>query len=277
MNGRKGGKKTSSAGGDLSLLKVVTVIQTRTGSTRLPGKVLKPLGGKPSFVRMVERVKESLSAGEVVVATTVLPEDVIIERICDYEGIPCFRGHPTDLLDRHYEAARSFGADVVVKIPSDCPLIDPGVVDRVILYFLRHRRHYDYVSNLHPQTYPDGNDVEAMHMGVLETAWREASRGFEREHTTPFIWDNPGRFRIGNVAWELGLNYSMTYRWVLDYREDYDVISPVYEHLSRENPLFGIGDILRFLDDHPHIRSRNAGYLGTGWYMHHREELKTIG
>ncbi|MBF0556007.1 MAG: NTP transferase domain-containing protein, partial [Nitrospirae bacterium] len=141
-------------------MNIMTIIQTRTGSTRLPGKVLLPLGGKPLFVRMVERVKQTSLAGNIVVATTRDAEDDIIEQFCLREAIKCFRGHPVDLLDRHFQAAITFGADAVVKIPSDCPLIDVGVIDQVLGFFIEHPGEFDYVSNLHPATYPDGNDVE---------------------------------------------------------------------------------------------------------------------
>lgn len=254
----------------------MTVIQTRTGSTRLPAKALLQIGGKPGFVRMVERVKQSSLAGVVLVATTLDNEDNIIEDLCRDESIPCFRGHPLDLLDRHYKAAAAYGADVVVKIPSDCPLVDVAVIDRVIGYYIENREKFDYVSNLHPATYPDGNDVEVFSLEALTAAWREAEKDYEREHTTPYIWENPERFRIGNVAWETGLDLSMSHRWVLDYREDYDFIQQVYNALSQDNPFFGIDDILTFLAENPSVRSLNEKYAGVNWYRHHINELRTI-
>lgn len=255
---------------------IITVIQTRTGSKRLAGKVLLPLGGKPVFVRMAERVKKSSLAGYVIIATTLDKEDDIVERHCLEESIPCFRGHPFDLLDRHYKAAMKYGADVVVKIPSDCPVIDVSVIDRVIGFFADHAGEFDYVSNLHPATYPDGNDVEVFTMEALTVAWKEALKDFEREHTTPFIWEKPDRFRIGNVAWENGLDFSMSHRWVLDYEEDYHVIQALYNGLSAENPFFGIEDILAFLDKNPAAFRLNEKYAGVNWYRHHINELRTI-
>jgi len=172
--------------------------------SRFPKKVLKPLFGKPLFVRMVERVKAAQRTQEVIVATTHLQEDDVIERICVKEGLTCFRGHPTDLLDRHYQAALLHQADAVAKIPSDCPLIDPKIIDRVFDFYIKNHERFDYVSNLHPPTYPDGNDVEIMSFSSLQTAWREARKDYEREHTTFFLWDQPHRFRIGNLLWEKG-------------------------------------------------------------------------
>ena len=256
--------------------RIVTIIQTRTASTRLPSKALLPLGGKPLFVRMAQRVRRSSLAGNVIVATTTDKSDDIIENICIDESIPCFRGHPLDLLDRHYRAAAAHNADAVVKIPSDCPLIDVGVINRVIGFFVESRGKFDYVSNLHPATYPDGNDVEIFTVEALTEAWEKADKDFEREHTTPFIWENPEWFRIGNVQWEKGLDYSMSHRWVLDYAEDYHLIQAVYNALAPANPFFGIDDILVFLSENPSVRTLNEKYAGINWYRHHIDELRTI-
>ncbi len=257
-------------------MNIITLIQTRTGSTRLPAKVLLPLGGKPLFIRMVERVRQASFSGKVVIATTYDANDDIIEQICSTEAIPCFRGHPLDLLDRHYQAAVRYGADAVVKIPSDCPLIDVQAIDRVLAFFITHIERFDYVSNLHPATYPDGNDVEVFTIDALKTAWTYARRWLEREHTTPYMWENPERFRIGNVHWETGLDYSMSHRWVLDYKEDYELIQAVYNALADNDQCFSIGAILSFLEKNPSIRKLNERYAGVNWYRHHLDELKTI-
>ena len=154
---------------------------------------------------MVERVQKSSLAGTIVIATTTESSDDIIEKLCVKEGLNCYRGSQNDLLDRHYQAAKFYNADAVVKIPSDCPLIDPVVIDKVLQYYLEN--DFAFVSNLHPATYPDGNDVEIMSMAAMTKAWQEATRPMEREHTTPYIWENPNLFTIGNVAWETGLDY----------------------------------------------------------------------
>lgn len=255
---------------------IVTVIQARTGSTRLPNKIMRPLLGKSLLARMVERVNAAERVGTVVVATTIDPSDDPVAAVCAAEGFNCFRGDPLDLLDRHYQVGRRYEAGTVIKIPSDCPLIDPRIIDRVIGYYLDHRDLYDFVSNLHPATYPDGNDVEVMRMTALATAWREANRPLEREHTTPFIWENPDRFQIGNVAWETGLDYSKSHRWTIDYEEDYEFIRAVYESLYPDNPRFSLEDIISFLDDHPDITAINNRYAGEYWYRHHWDELKTV-
>jgi spore coat polysaccharide biosynthesis protein SpsF len=258
-------------------MNTVIVIQARTGSSRLPGKVLLPLAGKPLLVRMVERVKASKAANSIVVATTQDMEDNIIEDLCKEHSIACFRGHPTALLDRHYKAALQFNADVVVKIPSDCPLIDPAIIDKVIMYYKDQHGNFDYVSNLHPASYPDGNDVEVMNVDTLAIAVHEAKKEYEREHTTPFIWEHPKRFRIGNLAWETGLNYSMTHRFTIDYQEDYDFIKRVYDELwTEQRPIFSMEDILGLLEEHPKIMAINQQYVGVNWYRHHLNDLQTV-
>jgi spore coat polysaccharide biosynthesis protein SpsF len=255
---------------------VLTVIQTRSASSRLPNKILYPLMGKPLLVRMVERVKSAKLSEIVVVATTTNSEDDMIEEICYKEKICCFRGNPTDLLDRHYKVASLFGAEIIVKIPSDCPLIDPKIIDKVISYYLCHQSDFDFVSNLHPATYPDGNDVEIMPFNILEISWKKANKDFEREHTTPYIWDNPDIFRIGNVTWESGLNNSMTHRWTIDYEEDYIFINAIYNQLYEKNPAFGLYDILDLLKRKPILKEINNKFIGVNWYGHNLNELKTI-
>lgn len=259
------------------IVKVLAVIQARCGSTRLPGKVMLPLAGKEALCRLVERVRRSAMLAHTMVATTTSAEDDVISYLCEREGFSCFRGHPTDLLDRHYQAGLAFEADAVVKIPSDCPLIDPSIIDRVVFHYKINNRSFDYVSNLHPPSYPDGNDVEVFSMRVLSTAWHEAERSFEREHTTPFIWDNPDRFRLGNVSWEAGIDYSMSHRWVLDYPEDYQFIKRVYEELYPANRDFALEDVLRLLAEKPEIGEINRMHAGQNWYGRHIGELKTIG
>jgi spore coat polysaccharide biosynthesis protein SpsF len=225
---------------------------------------------------MAERVQASHLGKNIVVATTTDTVDDMVESLCLAENIPCFRGHPTDLLDRHYKAALKFNADVVVKIPSDCPLIDPAVIDKVLNTFVDNVENVDFVSNLHPATYPDGNDVEVMPLQTLKEAYENAIRPMEREHTTPYIWENPDKFRLLNVEWETGLDYSMSHRWTIDYPDDYAFIKKVYDELYLENPTFGLNAILNLLETKPEIAAINAHYAGVNWYRNHLDELKTI-
>lgn len=252
----------------------MTIIQARMSSSRLPGKVMLPILGKPLLYMMMQRLKASKLSGKLVVATTNDPEDDIIEGLCAAEGWRCYRGDKYDLLDRHYQASMVYEADIVLKIPSDCPLIDPVIVDNVIGYFLENS--FDYVSNLHPATYPDGNDVEIMTQSTLWQAWSQAHKDFEREHTTPYIWENTSLFRIGNYNWPLQKDLSMSHRFTIDYPEDYTFIKTVFEKLYPENPMFGLTDILQLLDKEPAIYNINAKYAGVNWYRNHLDELHTI-
>lgn len=258
-------------------MKIVVVIQARTGSTRLPNKVMMPLAGRPLLERMIERVTAASLPSEVIVATTTERDDEPIRRLCDEFGVRCYSGNPTDLLDRHYRAGLACSADVVVKIPSDCPLIDPRVIDRVIGFYAGSAASYDFVSNLHPPSYPDGEDVEVMPINLLESAWREATLPYEREHTTPFFWEHPERYRIGNVRWERDVDYSMSHRWTIDYLEDYEFLAAVYDELcTPERSVFGIDEILALLDERPDIMAINAHLAGVNWYRHHLDDLRTI-
>lgn len=246
-------------------------------SSRFPAKVLRPLAGAPLLLRQLERMQTAKTRFTTVVAIPAGAADDALLEPCEEAGVPCYRGHPTDLLARHLGAARAHDADVVVKIPSDCPLIDPAVIDQVLSVFLEDPERYDFVSNLHPATWPDGNDVEVMTMACLEEAAHEARAAHEREHTTPFLWDQPGRFRIGNVTWKTGRDLSMSHRFTVDYPEDYALVCAVYESLwTAERPVFSLTEILDLLDRQPELAALNVRYAGVNWYRHHLGVLHTV-
>lgn len=259
-------------------MRIVAVIQARVGSSRLPGKVLLPLRGRPLLERMLSRVAHARELDEVVVATTRLAADDSIRALMASLGVRCVSGDPTDLVDRHLAAARATNADAIVKIPSDCPLIDPTVIDQTVGYFRSQFPRFAFVSNLHPPTWPDGNDVEVMSREALEITVREATRPFEREHTTPFIWDQPARFALGNVTWSTGLDLSASHRLTLDYPEDYALISTVFEAIGHgDNPPFSVAAIVDYLNAHPAVKALNAAHLGRSWMSGHAHELRTLG
>jgi spore coat polysaccharide biosynthesis protein SpsF len=257
-------------------MNILTVIQARMSSSRLPGKVMLPLASEPLLLRMAQRVTASKKKGLVLIATTTGSEDDVIEALCNKENILCFRGSKDDLLDRHYQAGMLYKADVVVKIPSDCPLIDPEIIDEVIGFYLRKKSSFDYVSNLHPPSFPDGNDVEVMSINALKVAWLGARKQYEREHTTPYFWENPEIFRLGNYTWKTKLDYSASHRWTIDYQEDYQLIAAVFDHLHTSGKIFTMRDILALLEELPHIADINRIYNGVNWYRHYMSELKTI-
>lgn len=256
--------------------KIVIVVQARMSSSRLPGKVMLPVLGESLLFRMMERLQMIKHKAQFVIAIPEGRQDDIIEQECIQMGVPCYRGSLNNLLDRHYQAAKLYDAGIVLKIPSDCPLIDPRIVDEVLDFYFENEGVYDYVSNLHPATFPDGNDVEIMTMDCIERARREAARPLELEHTTPYIWENPDKFRIGNVTWSAGKDYSMSHRFTIDYPADYEFIKAVFEELYTKKADFSCGDILQLLESRPDIYRINSTYSGVNWYRNHLDELKTI-
>ena len=227
--------------------KVVAVVQARTDSTRLPGKVLKEICGKPMLLLMLERLSHSKSIDEIVIATTTNAKDDTIFELGKKNGYSVFRGSEFDCLDRHYQVGKKFNADYVAKITSDCPLIDPHITNLVINYFLNNVDDFDYVSNAHPATFPDGLDMEIFHLSTLEKAWRETTIPEHREHTTTYIWSQPSKFRLGNVVMPGGRNLFMQERWTVDYKEDFEFVKTVYENLYENGKIFLMDEILDFL------------------------------
>ena len=254
--------------------KVITIVQARMSSSRLPGKVMKAILGQPILGRQLERMKHSKLCGQIVVATSINENDNIIEDYCIQNNIEVFRGDEDDVLDRHFQCALKYQADIVAKIPSDCPLIDSSIMDKVFDFFFSNQ--FDFASNLHPASYPDGNDVEVFTISALEKAAKEASKKLEREHTTPYFWENPHLFKIGNVSWEKGFDYSMSHRFTLDYLEDFLFIKKVFEELYPINANFSLDDILQLLASKPDIYEMNSQYAGVNWYRNHLDELQTI-
>jgi spore coat polysaccharide biosynthesis protein SpsF len=247
-------------------MRVLGIVQARLGSTRFPAKIFKEVLGKSLLEIQVERMSKSKSFTEIVIATTTNRNDDLLYNYCLSRGWKTFRGSETDLLDRHYKVALEYNADAVVKIPSDCPLIDHNIIDKVVDYYTENYPQYDYVSNLHPPTYPDGNDVEIMSLNTLKTAWENAEKVYQREHTTPYIYENYTIFKIGNVIWETGLDYSNSVRLTIDYPEDFDLIKKIIEELYPQNPDFTLMDIINLLDNRSDIAQLNNLHNGKFWY-----------
>lgn len=226
--------------------KIIPIIQARMGSTRLPCKVLEDLAGEPMLACVVNRTRRAKTLDTVVVATTTQPVDDAIVRLCEKQGWPFFRGSEEDVLDRYYHAASAFRADVVVRITSDCPLIEPEIIDKVVSEFVSSRLEVDYVSNTLVRTFPQGLDVEVMSFAALEKAWQEDHNPAWREHVTQYIWRQPEKFKIRNVANDTNYSYM---RWTVDTPEDLAFIRRIYEHF--QNDTFTWKDVLRLLEMHP--------------------------
>ena len=240
-------------------MRVVAIIQARSGSTRLPGKVLADVHGKALLRRVIERVKAIRNVDGVVIATTDAPADHAIEEIAQREQVAVFRGSESDVLDRYYHAAVRNRADVIARVTADCPLLDPEVAARVIDHFLRGA--FDYVSNVDPPTFPDGLDTEVFTMKALGESWREAHLNSDREHVTPFIRSRKDRFSQGNVENPANLSHL---RWTVDEADDLEFIRQVYARMGKD--LFGLDEVMNLLQREPalmainHRHERNEGY-----------------
>ena len=224
-------------------MKIVAIVQARMGSTRLPGKVLRDLAGKPMLARVLERVRRAGSVDETIVATSDLPGD---DPLADWLAAgrhACFRGSEQDVLARFAGAAAQTGADAIVRITADCPLIDPGVMDDVVAAFRAGQPGLDYASNVLPRrTFPRGLDTEIFTRTALETCAREAADASSREHVTPFIYRHPERFRLHGI--EADADYS-DHRWTVDTPEDFELIEKIYRALGDAE--FSWKDVLRLL------------------------------
>jgi len=237
----------------MSRPRVVIVIQARMGSSRLPGKVLMDLHGRPLLERQIERLRRSRTADAIAIATSADERDDAIAALAQRLGIASFRGDEEDVLARFAGAADTFQADVVVRVTADCPLIDPDLLDRCVARLLDDPG-LDYVSNTLERTYPRGLDVEVLTRDALERAHREASDPDDREHVTRFVWRQPGRFRLGGVA--DGDDHSAL-RWTVDTQEDLEVVRAVFDDLYPDRPAFTYADALAHAAEHPAIHARN--------------------
>lgn len=232
-------------------MKVVAIMQARMGSTRLPGKVLEGIGGESMLERVITRLRRAHLINEVWIATTDLAVDDAIVSECRKNSACVSRGDENDVLDRYFRAAQLSKAEVVVRITSDCPLIDPEVTDKTIAAFLETLP--DYASNVMQRTYPRGLDTEVMSFVALERAWRQAQKPYEREHVTPYIYEHPEEFKLLSVTGEE--DYS-SHRWTVDTPEDLAFIRAVYSRFPADTA-FSWRDVLVLLQREPELVELN--------------------
>jgi spore coat polysaccharide biosynthesis protein SpsF len=235
---------------------ILGVLQARTSSSRLPGKILLPILGAPMLEHQVRRLSRCRSLDALVLATSDQPADDAVEALASAIGVGCFRGSLVDVLDRFYRAALASAPEHVVRLTGDCPLADPEIVDRAVALHVESRA--DYTTNALEPTWPDGLDVEVIRFGCLEEAWREASLPSEREHVTPFINTRPGRYRIHHLKGDPDLSHL---RWTVDEPEDFEFVRRVYESLYSVNPAFGTRDILALLERQPGLAGLNSRFI----------------
>jgi spore coat polysaccharide biosynthesis protein SpsF len=236
-------------------MNTVAIIQARMGSSRLPGKVLMDLAGETVLGRVVNRLGRSREIDRIVVATTDMTEDDPIIDACERLRVACFRGAERDVLDRFYKAAHENAADAVVRVTSDCPLIDPEIVDDTVIIF--RDQGSDYASNVFPRTFPRGLDAEVFSMGALDRAWSEACEPHQREHVTPYFYENPEKFRQASLT---GTADYSRYRWTLDTREDLELLGTIYSRFDGRDD-FSWQEVTQLMEREPELAELNSGVL----------------
>jgi len=251
--------------------KVVAIIQARMGSTRLPGKVMKEIVGKPMLWHVINRVKNAKKLNDIVIATTNLKEDTQILDLASEIGVKTYAGSENDVLDRYYQAAIMSKADVIVRITADCPLADPNVIDKVVRYY--RINDFDYVSTSIKPTFPDGIDVEVFRFASLKKAWSEAKLASEREHVTPYIWKNPNIFKIKNYENEDDILYM---RWSVDEQCDLEFLREIYNRLYAKDTLFYMEDVVDLLTKNPELMDINKDIVRNEGYLKSLKEDKII-
>lgn len=237
------------------------IIQARTGSSRLPDKAMKLLDEKHSILHyVISQLQYSKLLDDIVIATTDLEEDDIIVKFAQENGFKYFRGSEKDVLDRHYQCAKKFTFSTIVRIPSDKPLIDPQIVDKVVKVFTTSE--YDYVSNFLHYTFPYGTEVEVFSFEALEKAWNLARLPSEREHVTPYIYNHKDKFKIFNVINSEDLSYL---RWEVDREKDFELVKIIVERI-KSRPIL-LKDIMNLYAQEPVLfninrnDNPNEGYL----------------
>jgi len=235
-------------------MKIVAIIEARMTSSRLPGKILRPILGRPTLELLIERLSRSELIDSIVVATTDNSTDDLVEELTKKLAVGCYRGSEGDVLDRVLKAAQAYDADVIVEITGDCPLIDPMVIDQMIGIYIRGR--YDYVSNTLRQTYPNGLDSQIFSRKTLEEVAELTQDPVDHEHVSLYIYEHPERFTLFNLDSNLPKKY-WGLRLTVDTIEDFEVIRSIYEELYPENPSFSLTDVIGLLEKRPGLMDIN--------------------
>lgn len=243
-------------------MKTVAIIQARCGSSRFPEKVFANLSGHPLIWHVVNRVRNSSMVDEVVVATTTNPIDDKLYEWCVANSVPVNRGSENDVLNRFYETAKKFNADVVVRITADDPFKEPRLIDEAINTLVSETA--DYVCNNFPPTYPEGTDVEVLTFDALEKQELNSTSDYEREHVTQYIYHNPQDFKMLNLSNSEDLSYL---RWTIDTEKDFKMVKTIYDNLySSDDKIFHMDDILKFLKDNPEVATMNSDVKRSAMY-----------
>ena len=237
-------------------MKIVSTIEARMASSRLPGKTMKEVLGRPMLERLIERLKRAKTVDDIIVATTVNPEDEVIARLAKNIGIKYFRGSSEDVLDRVLKAAQAHQADVIVEMTGDCPLLDPEIVDLLVSKFLAGKGKYDYVANVIKRTFPRGLDTQVFLVSVLEEVSRITQDPDDRENVSLYIYEHPEKYRLLNVEAppEIG---RPDLRLTVDTEDDLKLIREIYAALYPKNPAFTTLDVIKLIEANPSLKMIN--------------------
>jgi len=230
--------------------KIVASIEARMDSSRLPGKVLHEVCDIPALAHMIRRLKRSSFIDEIIIATTVKPNDIKICELAQKEGVKYYQGSEVDVLARVVETHQKCETDIIVELSGDCPLIDPYWVDRTIEKFLS--KEWDFVSNCIPMTFPRGLDCKVFYYYDLKWMMDNINDGAVREHVSLYFYEEEGRYNIGTIEAPEWLRFP-DYRWTLDTKEDFELIKTIFEELYPKNNFFASRDIMRFINERPEI------------------------
>lgn len=235
-------------------MRIVAIIQARMGSTRLPGKVLKDICGKPLLWHLVSRVRRAEHVDDVIIAATVSEKDDELERFAADNSLGVYRGSVDDIVDRYLNAGRMHGASIVVRVWGDCPLIDPALIDRLLSLYVQD--NCNYANNFNPPTYPLGMNLEVYSLEVLERIRNETNDAFYREYPFEYIYANSGAFKTAYDRNDTDLsNIHLT----VDYQEDLELVREIFRDLYDEEKAFSLKEILELLENHPELRKANLG------------------
>jgi len=251
---------------------IVAIVQARMGSTRLPGKVMMKILGKPMLWHLIQRLKSSKLINRIVLAVPDKEIDRMLLRVAEETGVDSFAGSEDDVLDRYYHAARKYKAETIVRITGDCPLIDPEIVDKTIRYYLENKDELSFVHN--GLSYPDGiAETEVFSFAALEKAWKEAKLASEREHVTSYMWKNSDLFRSATLEYKEDLS---NLRLVVDDEKDFQLVSEIFKNLYKKDKIFHFNDILDFLKEKPKLLELNKGTMRNEGYCKSLEEDRVL-
>ena len=234
----------------------LAILQARLSSSRLPGKVLRPMVGQPMISLQIERLLRAKSIDKLVVATSNNSEDDAIADLCQQLGVSCYQGSLDNVLDRFYQVVKQYNPDHIIRLTADCPLACPLVIDEVVNQHIK--RGNSYTSNAIEHHYLDGLDVEVMTREALVQAWKNSTTALEKEHVTPYIINHPDLFKASKVK---SKKEHAKHRWTVDYPQDFALVEFVYQALYANNPQFSTEDVLELLAKNPQIYNLNQQYI----------------